>query len=767
MLNRIILEHFRVFSYLMIIVNFIAFSHSAEGQGQCSAAPGQACRSTKQALTQLEVAAIAKAAGFQKCEALATIVAIAGAESQYFPDCICENGRASTDWGLWQANDLRANAFHPYDQPPTGRSPDLPNCALNTACAARYAFTESFQGTNFETAWPNTYDNRNGPFLQYLKDAEQAATSVGCCANGICAPPPPSSALRVSVETITSGDPNEKAGSEGSGAQQYISGATPLRYAIFFSNKETASASAQDITVTDQLDVTDEDLKSFSLGPVGFGNQLITPPAGVRSFSGTVDLRPANNLLVKVDASLNLSSGLLAWHFNSLDPATNQPPLDPTAGFLPPGGEGSVFFTVMPKESLPTNTAINNQATIVFDVNAPISTQTWLNTIDNDKPISHVLALAAQSPANIPLQWTGTDLGAGVQDFTIFVSDNSGPFTPFLTNTPSTSTTFPGQAGHSYAFFSTARDLVGNVEDAKTVAEAITAVPADAIPPNSVALVSPPPNTNGWNNTNVTATISSTDNPGGSGVQQITFSSTGGQLIPTTNVSGNSVSATISSEGVTNLSFFATDFAQNVEPAHTLPIRIDKTPPSINGSRTPLANANGWNNTNVSVSFACSDALSGLDPDSPTAPTLLTTEGANQQVTGTCQDLAGNVASATVSGINIDKTPPALSGLPAAGCTLWPPDKKFVTVAMISGADVLSGISSFNVIGMSNEPQDPSNPDIIISGAGTQPRTVQLRANRLGNGTGRVYALTTTATDVAGNTTTAVSTCTVPHDQGN
>jgi hypothetical protein len=119
-----------------------------------------------------------------------------------------------------------------------------------------------------------------------------------------------------------------------------------------------------------------------------------------------------------------------------------------------------------------------------------------------------------------------------------------------------------------------------------------------------------------------------------------------------------------------------------------------------------------------------------------------------------------------VSGINIDKTPPVLSGLPTAGCTLWPPDHKFVTVATISGSDALSGLASLNVTGSSNEPMDPNDPDIIISGTGTRPRTVQLRADRLGTGTGRVYTLTTTATDVAGNMTTAVSTCTVPHDQG-
>jgi hypothetical protein len=41
---------------------------------------------------------------------------------------------------------------------------------------------------------------------------------------------------------------------------------------------------------------------------------------------------------------------------------------------------------------------------------------------------------------------------------------------------------------------------------------------------------------------------------------------------------------------------------------------------------------------------------------------LLALEGANQTAEGSCRDLAGNEASATVSGINIDKTPPVITG---------------------------------------------------------------------------------------------------------
>ncbi|MGC2745706.1 MAG: hypothetical protein WA672_21260 [Candidatus Angelobacter sp.] len=534
---------------------------------------------------------------------------------------------------------------------------------------------------------------------------------------------------------------------------------------MFFTNEATASAPAQKVVVTDQLNLTTDDLNSFNLGPIALPNQLVIPPTGVTDFSTTADLRPAINILVAINAHLEKSTGLLTWAFQSLDPATNQPPADPLAGFLPPGIGGSTFFMVMPKTTVPTDTRVQNHASVVFDTNSSISTPTWLNTIDKDAPQSHVVNLPPQSSGSIPLQWAGTDVGAGVQDFTVYVSDNGGPFSPFVTQSIATSAAFAGQPGHTYGFFSTARDLVGNAEDLKTRAEAVTTVVTDAIPPTTIAVVAPPANANGWNNSNISISLSSADDPGGSGVQQIKFSATGGQPITAMSIPGSSASALVSTEGITNFSFFATDLAGNVESAHALTVKIDKTPALIEGARAPAGNASGWNNTDVNVSFACSDALSGLAPGSPPVATVLSSEGMNQQVSGTCLDLAGNSASAAVSGINIDKTPPALSGLPAAGCILWPPDKKFVTVATVSAVDVLSGLTSFSVTGTSNEPQNAKDPDIAIAGSGLGSRTVRLRADRLGPGTGRVYIITSTASDAAGNVMSASSTCVVPHDQ--
>ena len=131
----------------------------------------------------------------------------------------------------------------------------------------------------------------------------------------------------------------------------------------------------------------------------------------------------------------------------------------------------------MPKSGLATGTPVQNQAVIVFDTNAPIPTPIWLNTLDNDAPVTHVLPLTAQqSSPTFPVHWTGTDTGSGTSVFTVFVSDNGGRFTIWLDSTSDLSAMFAGQVGHTYGFFSVGTDLVGNTEATKTAAEAVTQV---------------------------------------------------------------------------------------------------------------------------------------------------------------------------------------------------------------------------------------------------------------------------------------------------
>jgi len=476
------------------------------------------------------------------------------------------------------------------------------------------------------------------------------------------------------ITPVTSLDPNDKTGSTGSGPMRFISGSEPLRYVVDFENKDTATAPAQRVSITDQLDSVDLDLNSFSLGLIVFGSRQVMPTAGLANYSTMVDLRPAKNLLVKIEANLNKTTGLLTWRFTSLDPATGLPPTDPLAGFLPPGVGGSVLFTVSPN-NLPTGTQLRNRASIVFDVNAPIDTPEWSNTIDNTKPTSHVNPLpTTQTATSFAVSWTAADVGAGVQDVTVYVSDNGGPFTAWQQNGVATSALFTGTAGHTYGFYSIARDLVGNVEAAETAAEANT----------KVALA-------------------------------------------------------------------------------------DTTPPVILPQITGTLGSNGWYRSSVIVNWSVTDPESGIASSSGCGSTTVTADTAGVTFTCSATNGAGLSASVPVT-IKIDKTPPVISGMPAAGCILWPPDQKLVQVAIVTASDALSGLApgSFKVTGTSNEPiapNDPNAPDIVITPNSTGGFVVQLRADRLGNANDRIYTLTAAANDVAGNTTTATATCIVPHDQ--
>ncbi len=272
------------------------------------------------------------------------------------------------------------------------------------------------------------------------------------------------------LDILTPHDPNGKSGPQGAGPLQYLSGRQSLSYDVYFENESTATAPAQQVVITDQLDVNAVDMSAFSFGPFSFGAISVNPPVNSRNFIQDVDLRPATNLIVRVAGNVNDVTGLVTWRFTSLDPNTGLLPDDPLVGFLPPNlaapaGQGDVVFTVQPKSDLATGTVINNQALIIFNTNAPIPTPTWLNTLDNTPPTSQVHALPAiETTSTFQVNWSGSDVGAGVGSYSIYVSDNGGPFGPMLTNTTDAQGTFTGQAGHTYAFYSVAKDAAGNVE---------------------------------------------------------------------------------------------------------------------------------------------------------------------------------------------------------------------------------------------------------------------------------------------------------------
>ena len=266
------------------------------------------------------------------------------------------------------------------------------------------------------------------------------------------------------------------------------------------------------------------------------------------------------------------------------------------------------------------------------------------------------------------------------------VSPNSITFsscgdTPAITVTPHSA----GSATVSVSL--TSNDTAGsfNLAPASFAVNVVAPVPSDTTAPTAAPAQTPPANGNGWNNTDVLVTWNWTDNAGGSG------------LDPT----GCTTTSTTSGEGELTLNATCKDIAGNTGSA-SYTVKVDKTAPTASASASPAANANGWNNTDVTVSFSGTDGLSGID--SCDAAVVLSGEGAAQSASGTCTDKAGNAsASATASGINIDKTSPtvALVGGPAQGGTYY---FGFVPAAPTCNAsDTLSGLDgACGVSGYSN-----------------------------------------------------------------
>jgi hypothetical protein len=183
---------------------------------------------------------------------------------------------------------------------------------------------------------------------------------------------------------------------------------------------------------------------------------------------------------------------------------------------------------------------------------------------------------------------------------------------------------------------------------------------------------------------------------------------------------------------------------------------------------------NGWYTSDVHVSLSAVDGDTGvirteyrLDSSSEwitySGPILLTADGVHTLAYRSI-DAAGNVEQINVLPIKIDQTAPLLT-VALDKTTIWPPNHELVTIhAQLNAADTASGVAAVTLTSITSNEPDSGDGDIVanIGGADT---SFQLRATRLGSGSGRVYTITYTAVDKAGHQTAASATVTVPHDQ--
>jgi hypothetical protein len=330
-----------------------------------------------------------------------------------------------------------------------------------------------------------------------------------------------------------------------------------------------------------------------------------------------------------------------------------------------------------------------------------------------------------------------------------------------------------------------------------TATAAQVTVNIDRTRPTITAVVNPQPNAAGWNNSEVTVTFTCAD--AGSGIATcatpVTLSSEGASqpvtgiatdragntatsapvlvsidkgvptIFATANPPSDPVSGwnktdvvvsyicadslsgiaicpapvTVSSEGsALSVTGQAIDKAGNASAPVITSLKIDKTPPVVSVTTSPVA-INGWNNSNVSVTFTCSDSMSGVA--SCPAPTTISSEGQNQPIPGQAIDIAGNIADVAVSGmtVSIDKTAPS--------------------IVQLSTPDHISGLHGGQISAIVNDNFTVSQVVFKLNGApiGTQT-SAPFAANLLvpaGSNPGDTLTVTVEATDQAGNLATS------------
>jgi hypothetical protein len=141
-------------------------------------------------------------------------------------------------------------------------------------------------------------------------------------------------------------------------------------------------------------------------------------------------------------------------------------------------------------------------------------------------------------------------------------------------------------------------------------------------------------------------------------------------------------------------------------------------------------------------------------------------------ITLTIDDGANDPVQCDVVADVVDTEAPTLAPV-ADPAILWPPNHKLVDVVIEANAFDSSGgpvVLEASVVSSEDPLKDGSGntiPDftepVIDQSTGTI--SVQLRAERAGNGPGRVYTITVMATDTAGNQSTAAVSVAAPRDQ--
>lgn len=276
------------------------------------------------------------------------------------------------------------------------------------------------------------------------------------------------------IPIVASGDPNEITGPAGYGEPKWVSVNDELPYLIRFENDPAiATAPANKVVITYPVDQM-ADMFTLELGEFSFRDFSFQPPPNTTYFYKRLDLIDSMGIILDVTAGLDVTKKQAFWIFQALDPNTGLPNINPDLGFLlindtiTHAGEGSVHFSIKPKNNSNTGDTIRAYASIVFDVNAPIVTNTVFNTIDARPPVSKINSVTAAGSDIVEINWSGEDdpEGSGIADYKLLISSNNEPYRSYNEITD-TSYIVKLRGGNEYRIQTIAKDNTSNTENLK------------------------------------------------------------------------------------------------------------------------------------------------------------------------------------------------------------------------------------------------------------------------------------------------------------
>ena len=229
--------------------------------------------------------------------------------------------------------------------------------------------------------------------------------------------------------------------------------------------------------------------------------------------------------------------------------------------------------------------------------------------------------------------------------------------------------------------------------------------------------------------------------------------------------------------GTTNVTLTVNDGQYNDTATVSITV-LDTTPPTVDAGEDITVEQESYNGTEVTLSGNATD-LADIELDyvwtengmilGNEANLTYTFNLGTHELTLSATDDSGNTGNDTVVVTVVDTTPPEIT-VSVTPDDLWPPNHKYVEVTTaVTAHDICDSSPTITFVSItSNEPDNAKGigdgntiDDIVI----VDDFTFKLRAERAGNGSGRIYTITYQATDASGNTAQAYATVTVKHNR--